>query len=522
MNWVTNSFARLMGRVPQVTTQAFEVGKRGRRLAAIPANSLALNTLILQYGATSIARSRYLCINNPYTVSAKEVFISAMVGGAGIRPSTLDEDEAVKTEVHADWDNWCQGADADGITNLAGLEAEAASEWFETGEAFLTFITPQNAGALADDDEVPLKLRIIPTEMLPYDNQSTTPVGAVGNYIQMGIEFNPAGERVAYHFLTTNPTDISRTDYREFKRVRIPSEDVIHLFRPLRAGQVRGIPFTLSALITSAMLDLYDDAELERKRTAALFAAFITKQTVDGDSPMGQALPNAGSMAPGLGNAPPAWKLEPGSVIELLPGEDVSFAAPADVGASYEPFEYRALTRMAAGFGVPYAAMTGDLRAANYGSIRAGLIQFKRRIESMQFQNFIPQAMRRVWLRWLKDYTFWGLSPWPTTDWVDNAKRRQHQKVKWLTPRWEWVDPLKDMQAEKLAIDNGFQSRLDTVEEMGNDPSENDARILEAQQSEDEFERPLNTGQDALAVDPETGVKGGTPPKFTKEKPDAA
>lgn len=497
MNPLKALWGRLTGGTA-LTPQAFDLGKNGRRLSAIPNTIVALNTLILQYGWSAVARSRYLCINNPYTVAAKEVFVSALTG-TGIRPSTLGETPDVKEKVHEDWADWCSYADIDGLTDLYGLQGMAASEIFEAGEAFLTFVTPQ---VRSINDDVPLKLRMIPAEMLPYENFSTQPVGAAGNYIQLGIEFSPDGERVAYHFLKYNPTDVTKVD-RVYERVRIPASEVMHVFKPIRVGQVRGIPHTLAALVSSAMLDLYDDAELERKRVAALFAAFVTKQpSEDGDGPLGKAVPlSGGSMPVSTSADPQGFKLQPGLVVDLLPGEDVAFSEPADVGSSYDPFQYRMLCRMAAGFGVPYASMSGDLKAANYGSIRAGLVQFRRRIEMMQWGTMIHLLARPIWLRWLRVYTLAGLSPWTPSDYVKN--RRAHERVKWLCPRWDWVDPMKDAQAEKLMVDNGFKSRWDTVEESGYDPAETDSRIKEAQDSEDDNELRLHrfTSGAAAAAD---------------------
>jgi capsid protein len=49
--------------------------------------------------------------------------------------------------------------------------------------------------------------------------------------------------------------------------------------------------------------------------------------------------------------------------------------------------------------------------------------------------------------------------------------------VKWIPPKWEWVDPWKDRKAEELAQDNGWKSRSDIIEAEGYDPEETDARI---------------------------------------------
>jgi hypothetical protein len=82
------------------------------------------------------------------------------------------------------------------------------------------------------------------------------------------------------------------------------------------------------------LLDQYDDAELDRKKTAAMFAGFITK-TAPEEPMMGEAEadPDGAAIA----------SLEPGTMQVLLPGEDVKFSSPADVGGGYEAFQYRTL-----------------------------------------------------------------------------------------------------------------------------------------------------------------------------------
>jgi lambda family phage portal protein len=486
-----------------------ELGGRGRRLHAIPATTTAINTLIMAYGTTVVARSRYLCTNNPYAVAAKETFVSAMAG-FGIKPSTLGETKDDKAQVQELWLDWCAEADADHLQDFYGQQAMVSAELFEAGECFAVEVdAPGNS-------TVPLSYRIYPAEMLPYQNDvMPTSQAAPGNYIYMGIEFTPTGERAAYHFYKRHPGEaLPQSALSDIGTIRIPAEKVLHMFRPIRAGQQRGIPFTLSALVTLAMLDLYDDAELERKRVAALFAAFITKNPQEGstpDSPLGQP-----EQDPVTANM--VVTMEPGATVELNPGEDVSFATPADVGNSYEAFQYRQLLRAAAGFGVPYAEMTGDLRQANYGSIRAGLVAFRRRVTALQNHVLIFQFCRPIWVRWhdvaaaMKPKKL----PWTFSQYMKD--RAKHLRVRWIPPKWDWVDPAKDIAAEKIAVDNGFKARADTIEEQGYDPEETDARIISDMEREEEFPRPLNTGQQPPA-DP--NADDAPAPPANKEPTDA-
>lgn len=513
------------GVLRRVTHRAFDIARSGRRLKALPSSTTAINQLIRTYGRTAVARSRYLCTNNAYAVAAKETFVGAMAG-YGIKPSTLEETPEDKKVVQRAWLDWVAEADADRLTDFYGMQATGAAELFEGGEFFAVEVpAPKNT-------TVPLSYRMLPTEMLQYTNMPAEPL-AQGHYIDLGIEFDADGNKVAYHFFRNHPGD-QVTDPNKIRRtmlMRVEADKVLHVFRPVRAGQIRGIPFTLSALISLALLDLYDDAELERKRTTALFTAFITKQPQDQtagipDDPLGSPTDvpaGAGSAVHGGPTDVPAMAMEPGAMVDLLPGETVTVAQPAEVGNSYEQFQYRQLLRIAAGFGIPYAAMTGDLRQANYGSIRAGMIEFKRRIVAMQNHVFIFQFCRPVWNRWMDVAATMRGKVLPWTLAVYTREKVKHQRTKWLPPRWDWVDPAKDLQAEKVAIDNGMKALSDSIEENGYDPEETFDRIKADQDALKARDISLNIGGQPPqpAADPNANPDGGDqPPTAPKENAD--
>lgn len=496
--------------IGRMVTRGFDIAKQGRRLKALPSATSAINQLIRTYGRSAVARSRYLCVNNAYAVAARETFIAALVG-FGIKPSTLEETAAAKKVVQRCWLDWVAEADADRLTDFYGMQSTGAGELFEGGEFFAVEVeAPKNT-------TVPLSYRLMPTEMLQYTNMPAEPLQA-GHYIDLGIEFNAVGEKVAYHFFRNHPGD-QVTDPNKIRRsmlMRVPAEQVLHVFRPIRAGQIRGVPFTLSALITLALLDLYDDAELERKRTTALFTAFITKNPVaqsmgSPDHPLGapEGLVSEAGIEPTS-----AFSMEPGAMVDLLPGESVTVAQPAEVGNSYEQFQYRQLLRVAAGFGVPYAAMTGDLRQANYGSIRAGMIEFKRRITAMQYHVFVFQFCRPVWMRWMDmaAQVKPKVLPWTNTQYLKD--RVKHLRAKFLAPRWDWVDPQKDLTAEKVAIDNGMKALSDTIEESGYDPEETFDRIAADQAALKARDITLNIGgQPPNQLPQDASGESTTPPE---------
>jgi lambda family phage portal protein len=138
--------------------------------------------------------------------------------------------------------------------------------------------------------------------------------------------------------------------------------------------------------------------------------------------------------------------------------------------------------KAAAGVGVPYMNMTGDLRAANYGSQRGGLISFRRKISMLQNGVMIFQFCRPIKDRWLQAGILGGsFKTFRPSDFVADP-RNYGGRTKWIVPRWDWIDPLKDLSAEKLAVDSGFKSRSCVIEEMGYDAAEVDDEISKDQE----------------------------------------
>jgi len=453
----------------------FEAGQHGRRLRAIPTSSLAINSTIRAYGRTAIARSRYLCVNNATAATAKEEFIAALVGD-GIKPSFVNDDPEIKAEIQELFLEWTDEADADGLTDFYGLQGIVASEMFEAGECFIRL----RQRFLSDGLSVPMQLQLLPSEMCPFEwNMSL----GNGRRIECGIQFDAIGRREGYWFFRNHPGELQFNNISEYIYF-IPAEQILHLFKPIRAGQVRGVPHTLAGIVTLALLDLYDDAELERKRTAALFSAFIThnpnEETLD--NPLGGAPTKEHQPGTQGGNSAQVdIGMEPGATIDLDQGQSVVFSEPADVGGNYEAFQYRNYLRAAAGMGTPYAQATGDLKGTSYGSQRGGMITFKRRISMMQNSVMIFQFCRPIKEAWMKAAALANsFTTFKPSDYL--AAPRTYGKVRWITPKWEWIDPLKDLSAEKLAVDSGFKPRSDVIEAMGYDAEEVDEQIARDQE----------------------------------------
>jgi lambda family phage portal protein len=448
----------------------FDAAQMHRRLRGFRASRAHVNTLIAGAGETITARARWLVRNNGYAANAVEAFACNVVGD-GIKPSSSITDAVLKEELQTLWLAWTDEADAEGLTDVYGLQRRATREVFLAGEVFLR-IRPRRA---SDGLSVPLQLQMLPSEMLPLAMNREL---SGGGQIRQGIEFNAIGKRVAYHFLRRHPGDMTDPGLAG-ETVRVPAADVIHIIDPVEAGQLRGVSRFAPAIVKLFTLDLYDDAELERKKVAAMFAMFITSPAPETPlEPTDEDL-----------------EVEPGQVVRLDPGEDVTTPATPDSGSTYEPFQYRTLLQISAALGIPYGYLTNDTAKGNFSNTRISLVDFRRRISAWQHGVLVYQMCRAVWMRWMDMAVMSGALELPDYD----AKRRQYQACMWLPTKWDWLDPMKDASAEILQIEAGLKSRTQALSERGYD-AEQVEREIAAERARElalglDFRRPGSSAQ---------------------------
>ncbi len=413
------------------------------------------------------AKSRDLIRRNTWAAAGVEAFVANAIG-TGIKPQSMVADPALREAIHTCWRQWCEEADTADLTDYYGLQAMACRAMLEGGEALvrLRYRRPE------DDLPVGMQLQVLEAEHLPLSlNQSL----ANGNVIRAGIEFDRLGRRVAYHLYRSHPEDGSlspMSGHGSLETARVPAGEIIHLFRPLRPGQIRGEPWLARALVKLHELDQYDDAELVRKKTAAMFAGFITRPSFE-DNLMGEGLADAQGVA--------LAGLEPGTLQILEPGEDVKFSQPADVGASYGDFMRQQFRAVAAAMGITYEMLTGDLSQVNYSSIRAGLLEFRRRCEAIQHGVFVHQLCRPLFRAWMDQAVLEGALKLPGYA----RRRRDYQAAKWVPQGWQWVDPQKEFNAMLTAIRAGLLSRSEAISAFGYDAEDIDREIAADNQRAD-------------------------------------
>ncbi len=404
-----------------------EAGGAGRRWDGA---QTILNAPQATIAASPVAgkRAAALSMNNPLAMSAVEKWASALVGpGWNARSQHPDPDTARALN------DAFEAMTRDILLTLArGLVRD--------GEAFVQLIVTKDAD---------LRLKPIAPEQI--DANLTRDLGE-GRRIIAGIEFDGDDQVIAYH-VYRDPPGATFASYGA--PIRIPASDILHIFDRLFPGQVRGLSWLAPVLLKLRDRDEASDALLMREKVAALMTGFIRDPEGNGAGFDGEESGSALNVA-----------LEPGAMRILPPGADVTFSG-AGSGLTQSVEFLRAQDReIAAGVGLTYEALTGDLSRTNYSSARVGLLEFRRRAELLQKALIEGQFLRPLWRRWIDISALSGAIQSDPTD---------HHAVRFVPPGWQWVDPLKEVNADIAAIEAGLKSREEVVAARGRDVDELDA-----------------------------------------------
>lgn len=412
------------------------------------------------------SRSRDAVRKNPLAESGVAT-IETNVVGAGIKPQFRTPDTGLNKELAELWADWTDEADADGRGDFYGLQALAVRGMVEAGEMFARFRVRRPG----DMETVPLQVQLLEPEFCPLDRDL---IGRGGNEIRQGIEFNAFGQRTAYWMYRQHPNDFPVIGNLDLEPVPVPATEIAHIYQARRAGLIRGEPWLTRALIKLRDLDSYDDAELLRKKTAALFAGFITRPDGTGEF-MGEGEPDEHGTAD--------VSLEPGSMGVLKPGESVEFAEPADVGGNYEVFLREQHRKLAVSMGVLYEQLTGDYSEGNDRTFRAAANEFRRRAAMWQHHLVVFHLCRPTARRFLDLAVLSQVIKLPR-----QIEGRDLYRINWVPEGWSYINPVQEVQAQQLEVRSGFRSRSDVISSRGQDADQVDREQQADNERADEME----------------------------------
>ena len=425
---------RARNRVAEQMLRSYEAAQKTRRTENWKSTGADANRESLPVLATLRNRSREQVRNNVYARRTVQG-ISINVVGTGIVPTPLELSRAAEKRVMKAWNEWAgkRTCDYDGLLNFYGIQRLIMRTIVESGECIVV-------RRKVDDKDMPIKIQVLEPDFL--DVGKNVPNMKEGGMIVQGVQFGADGRRQGYWLFKTHP---GSGDSFSMTSSFIPDEDVCHVYFMERPGQFRGIPWMSASMIRMKDFDDYEDAELVRQKIAACFTVFVQDTNPDASLGNDEAIELAS-------------RVEPGIIEMLPPGKSVQFAQPPMTNG-YESYSRKILQGIAAGTGITYEVMTGDLSNVNFSSGRMGWIEFQRNVTDWQENMLIPMFCDKVWDWFLQAAAIVG-------------KAKEGTAVSWTPPRREMIDPVKETNAINLMVRNGFLSYSEALRQLGYDPDD--------------------------------------------------
>lgn len=416
-------------------------------------------------------RSRDMIRNNAHAKRIVDIIVANDIGH-GIRPRSMmgrSRLDKLRMQVWAEWAETTK-CDYEGQLDFYGLQSLIRRTIAESGECLVYLRRTRPT----DDMKIPLQLQVLEPDFLDDSKDEILPDGSrrVG-----GIEFDAQMKRVAYWVFPNHPNDY-RITYAP--SVRVSSKDIIHIYNKTRPGQHRGVPELHSVMQTLDDLRDHNEAWLLRSKIEACLGVFVERANEGAITTLGPSSTDNGNRIE---------TISPGMISYLDPGETVSTLNPTASGGHSE-YTRQSLMAAAAGSNVTYDQISTDMSQANYSSLRAGKLEFRRMVEQRQWHMLIPMLCTPVWQEFCKAGFLSGL-------WSSDA-----YTATWVPPRFEAVDPIKDTNALIMQVRSGLVTLPEAIQSQGYDP------IAQMEQIS-EFNKLMDDLQIIVDSDPRKVTKTG-------------
>ncbi|MBR0075129.1 MAG: phage portal protein [Synergistaceae bacterium] len=326
----------------------------------------------------------------------------------------------------------------------------------------------------------PYELRIA---LIESDRLVTPPINSSGAVIDGGVEIDRNGKPIAYHIANRHP-DAELANQPLLKYVRVPAfgansqrRNVLHLLPMERIGQHRGVPFLAPVIEVLKQISRYGDAELMAAVVAAMFAIFFEHEPngVDdqylGEEDMASDIVGDESSNPLDMFQESLRKLRPenlsGMVADLPLGTKATSVSPSRPNKNFDGFVMSLYRQLGAALGIPVEVLILNFESS-YSASRGALLEAWKLFKYWR-EWWINNFCQPIYEEWLNEAVLKGRIK--ALGYFTNPMiKYAYSWADWTGPSQGQLDPVKEVTAAKLRVENGFSTRQkETAELTGGD-----------------------------------------------------
>ena len=395
------------------------------------------------------ARARDLERNSDIMNSVIGAFKRNVVGG-GISVQAKTEEPELNKQIEKAWKRWCkkQNCDVTGTQSLNQIIRMAvARKKVDGGILFVKRYTK--------DGFIPFKIQMIEVDEL--DHTVIKPK-TTGNKVVGGIEYNSWNRPVGY-FIRQYDID----GYGLKDAVWVNANDVIFYFTKKRPTQLREMSDMAQTIPRIRDVNEFMMAVSVKERIEACLSIFIKKQyPITGIGRTNTA---------GRTNSTENEKkvsydgklLSPGMIKEMNVGDEIQVVNPSGQGADATSFTKLQQRMIGAGQGISYEATSRDMSESTYSSARQGMIEDD--LTYGEEKELLLEVLDEIYETFVISAVLCGAVAIPKF-WEEKERYLSHD---WTQEPKPWIDPQKESNANKTALQTGQKTFKQIAAESGRD-----------------------------------------------------
>lgn len=387
------------------------------------------------------ARARDLERNSDVMNSVVKAFKRNVVGGGYQIQAKTGNDELNK-QIEKLWKRWCkkQNCDVTGTQSLNQIIRMAVErKKIDGGIIFVKRYT--------NDGIVPFKLQMFEVDEL--DNEAMIPKKK-GNKVCGGIEYNAWNKPVGY-FLKQYAFD----GWEINQPIYVEAKDVIFYFTKSRPSQLREISDMSATIGRVRDINEFMMAVSVKQRIEACLSVFIKK-----------ALPTTGIGRSGTQEPKKEYDgklISPGMIKEMNAGDEIQVVNPTGQSADATSFTKLQQRLIGAGQGISYEATARDMSESTYSSARQGMIEDD--LTYGEEKELLIEVLDEIYETFV--ISAWLCGQLKISDFWDN--KNQYLDHDWTQEPKAWIDPQKESNANRIALNTGQKTFKQIAAENGKD-----------------------------------------------------
>ena len=439
-------------------------------------------------------RARMLFMAAPIATSAIKTNRTNVIGQGLILSAKIDRETlGLSSEEAAQWQRkaekefalWADNrlaCDALGLNDFYELQQVAFMSWLLSGDVFCLF---KNGGK---SDATPYNMRV---QLIEADRVATPTTWNVsyglltegtnkdnGNDIHDGVEVDKMGHVIAYHIRSTYPFELTKkkTEWNRIEAVgkKTGLPNIIHIMDSERPDQYRGVSYLAPVIEPLLQIRRYTETEITAAMIESCFAGFIKTELRTDEVPMNETV-EAPADEP---SDPNDFNFGPGEFNVLKPGEDITFSDPKRPANGFAGFVRAVAEQVGAALEIPAELLLKQF-TSSYSASRGALLEAWKGFK-MRRAWFVKDFCKPIYEVWLAEAVAIGRINAPGF-FLDPAIRKAWCGSEWIGPSQGQLNPVQEIQAEILAVQNGFSTHEQATARLNGGNWSNNVETLKSE-----------------------------------------